>query len=163
MPVLLIPVIAFLALAAGLRGAALRRTPKAAPTEAMPLSNSDMLDVRRMLHTAYDEERTALHGQAVRWLNSLGRGPLRVTDARPAPRGLGGDAVFLSDGTVLCLSQTGTVIHELVRALDLFVEVSLTRVRAARDGFELTFDIEGRAVHASAELLAVRGADIEDA
>ncbi|MCF2528487.1 hypothetical protein [Yinghuangia soli] len=156
---MLIPMLAFVALAAAPCVAALRRTPKVAGTHKMPLHTSDLHDVRRMLHTAYEEERDLLHEQAVRWLNSLGRGPLRVTDAHPAPRGRGGDTVILSDGTVLCLSATG-VIHELTGALDRFTEVALTRVRAARDGFELTFDIEGRPVHAAAELLTVRGADV---
>lgn len=160
MPVMLIPMLAFVALAAAPCVAALRRTPKASGAQPMPMHSSDLHDVRRMLHTAYEEERDLLHEQAVRWLNSLGRGPLRVTDAHPAPRGLGGDTVVLSDGTVLCLSATGSVIHELVRALDHFTEVALTRVRAARDGFELTFDIEGSPLHASAELLTVRGADV---
>ncbi|MDI2129209.1 hypothetical protein [Yinghuangia seranimata] len=160
MPVMLIPMLAFVAIAAAPCVAALRRTPKAAPAAVIPMQNSDMHDLRRMLHSAYDEERDLLHEQAVRWLNSLGRGPLRVTDASPAPRGLGGDTVILSDGTVLCLSATGGAINELVHALDRFTEVALTRVRAARDGFQLTFDIEGRQVNASAELLTVRGADV---
>lgn len=160
MPVMLLPMLAFVALAAAPCVAALRRTPKAAGTHEMPLRGSDLHDVRRMLHSAYEEERDLLHEQAVRWLNSLGRAPLRVTDARPAPRGRGGDTVILSDGTVLCLSHTGTVIHELVHALDHFTEVALTRVRAAREGFELTFDVEGHKVHANAELLTVRGADV---
>ncbi|MGR7002541.1 hypothetical protein ACU686_38540 [Yinghuangia aomiensis] len=60
-----------------------------------------------------------------------------------APRGLGGDSVVLSDGTVLGLSATGTAVRELGQALDRFAEVTLTRVRAARDGFQLTFHIEG--------------------
>ncbi|UGQ14074.1 hypothetical protein LO772_10985 [Yinghuangia sp. ASG 101] len=160
MPVNFMPMLAFVALAVAPCVAALRRTPKADPAPDIPLNASDLHDVRRMLHTAYEEERDLLHEQAVRWLGSLGRAPLRVTDAHPAPRGLGGDTVVLSDGTVLCLSDTGEAIHELVYALDRFVEVALTRVRAARDGFQLTFDIEGHAVHASAELLTVRGADV---
>jgi hypothetical protein len=161
MPVLLIPMLAFVAIAVAPCVAALRRTPKVAGSHEMPLHDPDLQDVRRMMHTAYDEERDFLHEQAVRWLNSLGRGPLRVTDVHAAPRGLGGDSVVLSDDTVLCLSATGTAVRELGRALDRFAEVTLTRVRAARDGFELTFHIEGLPpVHASAELLTVRGADV---
>lgn len=161
MPVLLIPMLAFVAIAAAPCVAALRRTPKVDGAPKMPLHTPDVHELRRMMHTAYDEERDLLHEQAVRWLNSLGRGPLRVTDVHAAPRGLGGDSVVLSDGTVLCLSATGTAVRELGHALDRFAEVTLTRVRAARDGFQLTFHIEGRPpVQASAELLTVRGADV---
>ncbi|WP_406282067.1 hypothetical protein [Embleya sp. NBC_00896] len=157
MPVLLMLLFAFLLVLAlpGLR--ALRRAPKAAP--AMPLHTSDVSDMHLMMVAAYEEERADLHRQAVTWLHSLGRGPLRVTDAQAATGNRGCDIVTLGDGTVLGLSSTGLVMHELRGALDRFTEVALTRVRAARDGFELTFDMEcGRQLHARAELLTVRGA-----
>ncbi|MGW1993502.1 hypothetical protein [Embleya sp. NPDC001921] len=158
MPVLLMPLFALLLVVLALpnlRG--LRRGPRTAP--ALPLHTNDMTDMHRMMVLAYEEERAVLHRQAVTWLHSLGRGPLRVTDAQAASGNRGCDLVTLGDGTVLGLSSTGLVMHELCGALDRFTEVALTRVRAARDGFELTFDMEcGRQLHARAELLTVRGA-----
>ncbi|MFE3196757.1 hypothetical protein ACWGR4_23935 [Embleya sp. NPDC055664] len=157
MPVLLMLLFVFLLVLAPPCLRALRRAPRTAPV--LPLHTDDMTDMHRMMAVAYEEERAVLHRRAVSWLHSLGRGPLRVTDAQAAAGNRGCDLVTLGDGTVLGLSSTGVVMHELCGALDRFTEVALTRVRAARDGFELTFDMEcGRQLHARAELLTVRGA-----
>ncbi|MGC0416698.1 hypothetical protein [Embleya sp. AB8] len=157
MPVLLLLLFAFLLVLALPSLRALRRAPRTAP--ALPLHTNDVSDMHRMMVVAYEEERAELHRQAVTWLHSLGRGPLRVTDAQAATGNRGCDLVTLGDGTVLGLSSTGVVMHELRGALDHFTEVALTRVRAARDGFELTFDIAGgHQLQARAELLTVRGA-----
>ncbi|MGR7002540.1 hypothetical protein ACU686_38535 [Yinghuangia aomiensis] len=67
MPVLLIPMLAFVALAAAPCVAALRRTPKADTVQKIPLHTPDVNELRRMMHTAHDEERDLLHEQAVRW------------------------------------------------------------------------------------------------
>jgi len=157
MPVLLLLLFVFLLVLVLPSLRAMRRTPQTA--SALPLHTGDVSDMHRMMAAAYEEERADLHRQAVTWLHSLGRGPLRVTDAQAATGNRGCDMVTLGDGTVLGLSFTGHVMHELCGALDRFTEVALTRVRAARDGFELTFDMEsGRQLHARAELLTVRGA-----
>ncbi|MYW02647.1 hypothetical protein GT354_31120 [Streptomyces sp. SID3343] len=158
MPVLLLLLFVFLVVLALPTLRALRRAPRTA--SVLPLHINDVTDMHRMMVTAYEEERADLHRQAVTWLHSLGRGPLRVTDAQAATGNRGCDLVTLGDGTVLGLSTTGHVVtHQLCGALDRFTEVALTRVRAARDGFELTFDVEGgEQIQARAELLTVRGA-----
>ena len=159
MPVVLLPMLAFILVAAVPAVKALRRTPAAAGAREMPVHDADLADIGRMLALAYEEERTLMHRQAVEWLNSLGRGPLRVTDATPAPGARGCESITLVDGTVLNLSHTGHAVREIVHCLDRFADVALTRVRAARDGFELTFEVEGgEPVQARAELLTVRGA-----